>query len=85
MYRLDVVVDNASILLCIQAQDLFFISLKAAMTSTGLVLPVAFWTVGSCETLVCYLVFGIERTHIKSHEDVVKLMEQSCQSLCTGV
>jgi hypothetical protein len=32
--------------------------------------------------LVC---FGIERTYIKSHEDVVKLREQCCQSLYTGV
>lgn len=60
MYRLDIVMNNTSILLCIQAQDLFFISLKAAMTSTGLVLPVAFWTAGSCKTLVCYPVLGMK-------------------------
>lgn len=29
--------------------------------------------------------FGIERTYIKSHEDIVKLREQCCQSLHTGV
>jgi hypothetical protein len=52
---------------------LFFISLKAAMTSTGLVFPVAFWTAGSCGLLASLAWFAVETTYVESHEDVVKL------------
>jgi hypothetical protein len=52
---------------------LFFISLKAAITSTGLVFPVAFWTAGSCNLLASLAWFGVGIAYVESHKDVVKL------------
>lgn len=57
---------------------LFFISLKAAITSTGFVLPVAFWISGSYINLVSLrvtLIFGVVWvwTYVNSHENIMKL------------
>jgi hypothetical protein len=56
-----------------KAQALFFISLRAAMTSMGLVLPVAFWTAGSYELSASLVYMAPDVTYVKSHEDIVKL------------
>ena len=52
---------------------MFFIYLKAAITTTGLVFPVALCTTGSYKLLASPFGYSIERTYIESHEDVVKL------------
>lgn len=63
--------------LCLSTSQLdyieFFISRRADITSTGLVLPVTFWISGSCNCVSIRQEGTKGRTYMDTHEHVVEL------------